>query len=294
MAAAKSWRYLVLCGLAVLPAPTDAGAAAAIACEAPVVTGSTFVMTCTDAHQSAPLTLVMRGTVDDDIAKPTEIEILAAGVRQTLTLESDGVPLGALDQEALEAVDLNLDGYDDLKVMTATSAGPNSAYAFWLYRPATRTFERRPDLDDQLSGFDVVVDPKTKTLSLSARESCCAWSVDTYRWANDRLVHISNELSGALDLGDALADVASIQAFRETAPIFCATRIRIYDVAGRITQEAIETQGDPCDDEQDYRKRTKVVDRTVDGTKRNGATVDVYRNGVLLRRTVTYDPPKAP
>jgi hypothetical protein len=259
-------------------------------------------MTCAYAHQSMPLTLVMHGTVDDAqhdadtaTAKPAKIAIFAAGkLRQTLTVESDGVWLNSLQQQAFESIDLNFDGYDDLKVWTQTSAGPNSGYAYWLYDPVKREFERRQDLDDQLSGFDVSVDPKTKTVSLSGRDSCCAWTIDTYRWANGKLAQISGEESGEFDLGDALSDVASIQAFSKTSPQFCATCASSYDAAGRITRDVIETQGDPCDEADDYRKATKGIDKRLNGTKQHRNITDVYRDGILLQRIILYNPPRSP
>ena len=294
----RSLRHcLALCCVGWLVMPADGRAAtAAIVCDPPAVTGQSFAMICSFAHQSMPLTLVMRGTVEDEsIAKPTEIAVLAAGKpRQTLSVESDGVLLDALQKESLEAIDLDFDGADDLKVLTATSAGPNGAYAYWLYRPATGTFEPRHDLDDKLSGFDVAVDPHTKTISVSGRASCCAWDIDTFHWANDRLAQLSHEESGSLDLGDALSDVAGIQAFRATSPTLCATRTSLYDASGRITREVIKTEGDPCDEADDYRKSTQGIDRTLNGTQRHGAVTDLYRDGILIQRTVVYDPPKAP
>lgn len=298
-----SWRMHILCGLGLLLVPVTALAAPpVIACEKPVVSGTNFTMRCAYSHQSMPLTLVMNGTVDDSqhdsdttTAKPATIAILAAGqLRQTLTVESDGVWLNSLQTEAFESVDLNFDGYDDLKVWTDTSAGPNSGYAFWLYDPAKGEFSRRDDLDGLLSGFDVSVDLATKSVSTSARMSCCAWAVDNYRWVNTRLVQISDEQSGALDLGDVLSDVASIQTFRESSPEFCATRTSLFDDAGRITKDIIKTEGDPCDDTQDYRKNAKGIDKTLNGAQQHGGVTDVYRDGILLQRTIVYDPPRKP
>lgn len=291
-----AWRFLALCAVGLLAVPANGQAATSVACKPPVVTDATFAMSCAYAHQSGRLTLVMRGAVEDaTTAKPTAIDILAAGKqRQTLTVESEGVPLDALQKEAFGTIDINFDHYDDLKVLTATSAGPNSAYAYWLYRPTTNAFERRQDLDDLLSGFDIATSPKTKTVSMSGRESCCAWAVDIYRWANDRLQQISHEESGEFDLGELLSDIPSIQTFRETEPLFCATRTTLYDDSGRITRDVIQTEGDPCDEAQDYRKNTKGVDKALNGTKRHGNMIDIYKAGILLRRTITYDPPKQP
>jgi hypothetical protein len=276
-----SWRLLMLCGVGFLLASASGRAASVITCDKPVVTGATFTMDCSYPHQSMTLTLVMRGTVDDTTAKPAEIAMVAAGKpRQTLTVESDGVSLDSLQKEAFESIDINFDGYDDLKVWTAASAGPNSGYAYWLYDPAKGAFQRRQDLDDLLSGFDVSVDPATKTVSVSGRDSCCAWSVDAYRWTNDQLMKISDTESGALDLGEALSDVPGIQAFREASPSLCATRTSLFDAAGRITKEIIETEGDPCDPEQDYRQSTRRIDKTLNGTKPHGNMTDVYQDGI--------------
>jgi hypothetical protein len=297
-----SWRLVALCGVALLGASATCRAAPAITCEAPVVSGTVFAMTCAYPHQSRPLTLVLRGAVDDTqhdldtaTAKPAEVTILDAGKpRQTLKVESDGVSLNGLQNEAFESLDLNFDGYDDLKVWTATSAGPNSGYSYWLYDPAKAAFVRRQDLDDKLSGFEVSVDPKTKTLATSGRDSCCAWSVDTYHWVTGKLMQISDVESGVIDLGDALSDVASIQAFRAATPLFCATRTHFYNDAGLITRDVIETAGDPCEDADDYRKTAKGLDATLNGTKRHGNITDLYRNGLLLQRTIVYDPPRQP
>jgi hypothetical protein len=296
-----SWRFFALCGVIALVMPATGRAAATITCETPVVSGTSFVMTCVYTHKPKPLTLVLRGTVEDaqhpdaGAATPAQITILDAGkVRQTLRVDSDGVLLNALQEQEFESVDLNFDGYDDLKVWTATSAGPNSGYSYWLYDPVKAMFVRRQDLDDKLSGFEVSVDPKTKTLATSGRDSCCAWSVDTYHWVQDRLVQISDAESGLIDLGDALSDLASVQAFRATAPQFCATRTRFYNAAGLITKDVIETSGDPCEDAQDYRQHAKGLDVTLSGTKRHGNMTDVYQRGLLLQRTIVYDPPRQP
>lgn len=297
-----SWRLLALCGVLALSMPTAGRAASTISCAKPVVSGTTFSMTCAYAHQPKPLTLTMRGTVDDAqhdpetaTATPTEIAVLDGGtVRQTLKVDSDGVWLNGLQKQAFESVDLTFDGYDDLKLWTSTSAGPNNGYSYWLYDPVKAMFVRRQDLDDSLSGFEVTVDPKTKTISTSARGSCCSWSVDTYHWVKDRLVQISDQETGVIDPGDALSDVASVKAFRATQPQFCATRTSFYNDAGLITKDVIETSGDPCEDAQDYRKHAKGVDVTLNGTKQHGITTDVYRNGVLLQRTIVYNPPRKP
>lgn len=297
-------RVLGLCG-ALLLLPVPARAAATVDCAEPVVTGASFSMTCRYAHQSMPLTLVMQGTVDDaehDLstarATPQTIDVRdATGSRQTLTVASDdGVLLNDLPQQAFTSIDLDFDGMDDLQVWTETSAGPNGGYAFWLYDKPTGKFVRRDDLDALLSGFEVSSDTKQRTVSVSARESCCAWSVSTYHWTNARLMPISDAESGMLDVSESLGDVPGIRAFAAKSAggmMICATVRRLYDSAGKINGAVIETEGDPCEDAQDYRKTAAQRDKALNGTRRHGAVSDEYRNGVLLRRTVVFDPPKA-
>lgn len=294
-------RVVGLCG-ALLLLPVSARAAAALECGDPEVNGASFSMTCRYAHQSMPLTLVMHGAVDDadhDLstarAIPRSIDIRdATGLRQTLAVASDdGVSLNELPRQAFISIDLNFDGEDDLQVWTETSAGPNNGYAFWLYDRPTRKFVRREDLDALLSGFEIATDAAARTLSVSGRDSCCDWSVSTYHWVNAQLMPVSDEETGMLDVTESLGDVPAIRAFAAKSAagmMICATVRRLYDAAGKINATVIETQGDPCEDAQDYRKAPGQPDSALTGTRRHGAVSDEYREGVLLRRTVGGDP----
>lgn len=274
-----------------------------ITCQDPVVSGTAFTMKCAYEHQSMPLTLVMHGKIDDDRAVPETIEVRADGkLRQTLTVESNGVELNSLATQAFTSIDLNFDGYDDLQVWTATSAGPNSGYAFWLYDPAKMQFDRREDLDDKFSGFELDSDPAAKTIGVSGRVSCCAWEVATYQWVGTQLLQTIDVESGGIIYGllapdGPLADVPSVQAFVKASGdkgAICATRTDTLDATGAITKEVIETDGGPCADDgsDDYRSRAIGLDKTLNGTRRHGNVTDLYKAGILLRRTIVYDPPK--
>jgi len=280
-----------------------------ITCAEPKVTGPRFAMDCTYSHQSGPLTLTMRGALetlpgDDQFTIGTRtLEIRRNGtLRQTLDLPKSEIWLGQLARFGLASLDLDFDGSDDLQIATSSpSAGSGLDKAFWLYDPKTQTFVRRPDLDTQLSGDDLTADPKTRTLKVSARAGCCAWRTTTYGWAEGRLLQTENTLAGyriegLLAPDGPLADVASIQTFaKTTGGAFCATRIDRYDPAGRITTETIETKDETCEqDAYDYRRHARAFDPSLDGTRHNGGGTDLYRNGILLQRTIVYDPPKRP
>ena len=148
-----------------------------------------------------PLTLVMHGKIDDDRAVPETIEVRADGkLRQTLTVESNGVELNSLATQAFTSIDLNFDGYDDLQVWTATSAGPNSGYAFWLYDPAKMQFDRREDLDYKFSGFELDSDPATKTIGVSGA-SVAAHGGRHLSWVGTQLLQTIDVESGGIIYG---------------------------------------------------------------------------------------------
>lgn len=301
-------RFLAVCAVGVVLFPLAARAAPAINCQDPVVTGQSFAMTCAYSHRSMPLTLVLRGTVKGTMALPRTLEVRGDGkLRQTLSIADrpDGVDLTALQ---IASIDLNFDGYDDLEVAIYEDAvgmmrDEKTGLAILLYDPATQMFARRPDLDELLSDPGLTVDPATKTILFTGKTSCCSLGTDTYRWRDNRLMLATGSDSGdppwgaLFPKGGALADVASIQAYikapKATGSI-CATITNYYDGNGAITKEVIETEGDICDDKDDYRKNAKQIDETFNGDRRSGNRTDTYRDGILLRRTIVYDPPKKP
>jgi hypothetical protein len=97
-----------------------------------------------------------------------------------------------------------------------------------------------------------------------------------------------------LQLRDTLSDVGSIQSFSQATPLVCTTYTKLYNDVGRITKLIIETDGDPCDDEHSYQNHGQGTDSTLTGTRTHGNVVDVYQAGILMQRTIIYDPPKPP
>lgn len=62
-------------------------------------------------------------------------------VLQTLVVDDISAP--SLD---FLAVDMNFDGYSDLKLLWTAGATGNAAYKVWLFKPAGQTFIHAPDL----------------------------------------------------------------------------------------------------------------------------------------------------
>jgi len=73
----------------------------------------------------------------DSISYPGEKYV---GDLSTLAVDGDVWTDGVCG--AIELMDVNFDGFDDIKLWTATSAGPNSGYGYWLYDPKAARFKQ--------------------------------------------------------------------------------------------------------------------------------------------------------
>ncbi len=70
-----------------------------------------------------------------------------ADLLQRIAGLSTATPSSA-DAPGLEALDLDFDGYADLRLIASPPAGPNLPCLHWLYKPATGRFVSEPALDD--------------------------------------------------------------------------------------------------------------------------------------------------
>jgi hypothetical protein len=70
----------------------------------------------------------------------------AAGVAQRIEGLSTATPSSA-ESPGLEVLDLNFDGYADIRLIESQPAGPNVPYRHWLYEPATGQFVAAAALD---------------------------------------------------------------------------------------------------------------------------------------------------
>ncbi|WOE76274.1 lysozyme inhibitor LprI family protein [Alterisphingorhabdus coralli] len=145
-------------------------------------------------------------------------------------------------EHALRLMDIDFDGYPDLQLWNATSAGPNMGYRYFLYRPETKRFAAA-DIEDQLSGFEVFPDPESKTIAVTGRVSCCQWANTRYQWVGDalRLMSVLNDGAGLY---------WDLPLFDDKTPPDCAARTRHYNDAEQLTHIAIAPGGicEPDDD----------------------------------------------
>ena len=85
--------------------------------------------------------------------------------------------------EGLAVVDMNFDGYADLRLVEFVTAGPNVPHLNWLYVPESGVFERSPELD-RLSA--PVFDPASRRITSRWRDGATRYGTDTYEMVGDR------------------------------------------------------------------------------------------------------------
>ena len=180
--------------------------------EAPVVSRSVD-SPASAASTAARTVATLRGRVRDDLP---ELTILALAERDasSKSANSDVASVGAIEirgsdgllrqrieglhtrtvstseLNGLELVDLNFDGYADLRMMEAPSAGPNTSYMNWLFDPVSERFVPIPALD-QLPGLKVVA--SARELRSEWRDGPSMYGTDVYVFRDGKLVPIRRE-----------------------------------------------------------------------------------------------------
>jgi hypothetical protein len=77
----------------------------------------------------------------------------------------------------LEAIDLNFDGYNDLRILNNEGATGNNWYDTWLYNQKTKTFVKNQFLSQNSS---VMVDTLSKKILTHYRAGACEESLGVY------------------------------------------------------------------------------------------------------------------
>lgn len=150
---------------------------------------------------------------EDDIEwiYPQTLIIIKNGkISQEINLKSieTGIRIHGFD-EAVQLMDLNFDGYDDIKLWTSPSTGIDSTYAYWLYNSKTGLFDFAGDLGKKLFGFDVTPNLGTKTISVKEHSGCCYNNDTTYHWVGNELRKKINLYYGAIEYADACGQITS-------------------------------------------------------------------------------------
>jgi len=214
-----------------------------LVCGKPKIEALAFTVACEAPNNPQHLSFLLAGTSDGDKtaarASLHKLIVKAGNKSQTLAIDGDVWMDGV--ESAIALMDINFDGYDDIRLWTATSAGPNESYTYWLYDPKSARFAAS-DIGDKLSGFEIGLDPKARTVRASGRASCCLWEAQTYRWAGGELRLVTNEASGMLTLPD-------LPAFAGVDTQVCGIETDHYDAAGtHVTATDFAVEG--CEDDK--------------------------------------------
>lgn len=237
-----------------------------VMCGQPKWTGTAFSVSCLAPNHPSQIRLMLKGVKDDLNVLLTDLSVAPVGTRPQV-FKIDGQTFESNLSSAVELIDVNFDGHADIKLQTATSAGPNMGYAYWLFEPKSGTFIAT-NLGEQLSGFEVWTDPKAKTISVNARGSCCDWGTTTYAWHGSALKTVS-----FVDTG--MFSATGIPGLNDFDRMLCGTKTVTYGEAEAITR--IEFKLDHGKDSQceadDLAAQGKVrglIERTAKGYRVEG------------------------
>lgn len=157
-----------------------------------------------------PLAAAIEGRVTPD-GQPMSFALFVApgsdvsdGVMQVRSIEirtEDGSVVQLIDGldtqtpwnehfRGLELVDLDFDGFADLRLVESRAAGPDLPYRNWRYDAATRRFVASPELD-AMPGLQV--DAAARELRSSWRNGPADYGVDVWTYSLGRLVPVRRE-----------------------------------------------------------------------------------------------------
>ena len=91
---------------------------------------------------------------------------------------------------AFELLDMNFDGYRDMRLIESAPAGPNVPYRNWLFNAAGGEFEPSPELDGIVSA---VFDSASRTIRSAWREGAARYGEDTYRYVEGKPVLVRRD-----------------------------------------------------------------------------------------------------
>jgi hypothetical protein len=146
-------------------------------------------------HSDLPVfQFTLRGTKPSADSAPARIRTIV--VRRDG--ESDPIQvIAAVDADApldragaFEVLDMNFDGYRDMRLMEFQPAGPNVPYRNWTFDQTSGRFEPVPELDRITSP---VFDPDTKTIRSAWRDGAAHYGEDTYAYIAGKPVLVRRE-----------------------------------------------------------------------------------------------------
>ena len=119
------------------------------------------------------------------------------GLDTQTPVPADGPVLGILD--------MNFDGYQDIRLVESQPAGPNVPYVNWLFDPASGRFAASPALNAIVAP---AFDPARREIRSEWRDGPTRYGTDTY-------------------------------VFRDGAPVAVRRELKTYSAPGRYTQQVL-------------------------------------------------------
>ncbi len=96
----------------------------------------------------------------------------------------------AADAPGLEVLDMNFDGYADLRLIESRPVGPNVPYLNWLYEPSTGHFVSSTALNELSSPQ---FDRTRREVTSSWRDSATRYGTEVYAFKDGQLVPLRRE-----------------------------------------------------------------------------------------------------
>lgn len=157
--------------------PDPGSGTAPIICTAAIDPSSSLMQFSLDWHHDA-------GPDERVIDAITITDRLTARSIQIIKPVDSRAPM-SLAANGFEFIDMNFDGYADLRLVKATTAGANVYYSNWLWSPEQEIFVRDAALDALSSpSFDA----ETQEVSARNRSSAADYQTDFYAYDGPELV----------------------------------------------------------------------------------------------------------
>lgn len=172
---------------AVASAPAQRHAAGAAASAAFAYTATVVGRLQADGPELKVLLHADAPPGETGVLRVRAIDIVRSGAAQPLQRigDLDTRTPWTVDAPGAEFLDMNFDGYVDLRLIEFAPAGPNVPYRNWLYEPARGRFAASPDLDElSAPTFDAV----QRVVRSTWRDSAARYGTDTLAWVDGRLV----------------------------------------------------------------------------------------------------------
>jgi uncharacterized protein len=255
--------------------------ASMLACAKPVLNGTAFTVSCIAPNTPQKMKLTVAGS-KGDFAELKNLTIARDGAApQSFKLDGQYY-FDNLADSLIALIDVNFDGFVDVRLAVGTSAGPNSEFSWWLFDPKAGRFATSP-IGEQLSGFEVWTDPKDKTVSVNARGSCCDWGTSTYIWNAGAL-----KLVKTLDSG--MFSAIGLPGMDGFEHMICGEQTSHYNDAGLITRIdlALDGAADSQCEKDDLAAQANVLD-TIKRAK--GLRIEAKDR---LHFAILFDTPRKP